>query len=220
MQRNCPNLHPLSSHDADVTNITKDRLDALSQKVEHCLVQVSQKETDKLTPVQDNSDSKEGSISRASLIVKPLLKVVDGVINVTQHLARKLIAVSVKPSSTLLLNNNNKHHTNVNLQPLLGHIDDLSTGLHHHTGRPKMSSLTKEALNKLQQRIKSSIEALRQWKDRRTQGCSSKGNGHQIKDTEALRYIECYSPLLVSTKISRLECFTMFSNKAKLSQQF
>ena len=202
MQKKRPNLNQLWSHVSYVTNVTEDRLDALSQKVEHCLVQVSQKETDKLTPVQDNSDSKEGSISRASLIVKPLLKVVDGVINVTQRLTRKLIAVSVKPSSTLLLNNNindnsnndinvnkNKNLPSINLQPLMGHIDDLSKGLHHQTGRPKMSSLTKEALNKLQQRIKSSIEALRQWKARRTRGCLSKGNGHQVKDSVALRYI-------------------------------
>ena len=47
MQANSPNINQLWTHVSDVKNLTEDRLDTLSQKVEHYLVQSAERKGEK-----------------------------------------------------------------------------------------------------------------------------------------------------------------------------
>ena len=56
-------------------------------------------------------------------MIRPLLQVVDGIVNVTRRLAMKIASHSKKPSYM------SQEPSKVHLKPLMGHIDALSQSI-------------------------------------------------------------------------------------------
>ena len=118
------------------TNNTQDKLESLSIKVDH-FIRASENSKENMKQTRKNHQSSNATPPNQIKLIKPLLNLVDGVMNVTQRLAMKLMTGPRKPI------------TFTSLPPkvsLMGHIDALSLSLRHEDKPPKITKVTQEAL--------------------------------------------------------------------------
>ena len=164
------NFLPLGNQLNQKNSKTQDQVEALSIKVDQCIDSIEEIKK----PVEESRSHRYGYSTK---VIRPLLQVVDGFVNVTQRLAMSL---SRKPSLS------SQQPSKVHLKPLMGHIDALSKSIHRDATGPKVTKVTKDSLKALQKRIKASVEVLRQWKNR-IQGSTSAPNSIRGKDPEGFR---------------------------------
>ena len=129
LQEKPPENHRLWDHMVQTTNNTQDKLESLAIKVDH-FIRASEHS-------KESHQSSNATPPNQIKLIKPLLNLVDGVMNVTQRLAMKLMTGPRKPI------------TFTSLPPkvsLMGHIDALSLSLRHEDKPPKITKVTQEAL--------------------------------------------------------------------------
>ena len=134
-----PENHRLWDHMVQTTNNTQDKLESLSIKVDH-FIRASEHSKESIKQTRKNHQSSNATPPNQIKLIKPLLNLVDGVMNVTQRLAMKLMTGPRKPITSTSLPP--KDHVN----PLMGHIDALSLSLRHEDRPPKITKVTQKAL--------------------------------------------------------------------------